>query len=91
MWTDHIQGLYADDGRKEKPEISKPMAAHMITEAEMKPAMAKMESGKVTGNDNTTFELLIALGSLGVEQLTEHSEPCLQVGPRFRKLKSISF
>ncbi|CAI9722432.1 Hypothetical predicted protein [Octopus vulgaris] len=36
------------------------MDVHMITAAEIKPAMDKMESGKATGNDNITFELISA-------------------------------
>ncbi|CAI9741018.1 Hypothetical predicted protein [Octopus vulgaris] len=77
--TDCIKGLYADDGRKDKPEISNPMDGHMITAAEIKQAMDKMKSGKANGNDNIAFEVINALGNFGVKKFRD-SEPFLQLG-----------
>uniref|UniRef100_A0A0L8G2A1 Carbonic anhydrase n=1 Tax=Octopus bimaculoides TaxID=37653 RepID=A0A0L8G2A1_OCTBM len=43
----------------------------MITAAEIKQATDKIKSGKAAGNNNIAFELVNALGSFGVEKLTE--------------------
>lgn len=69
--------LYADDGRKEIPEIGKPMDGHAITVAKIKQAMEKMKAGKAAGNDNIVFELVKVLGHFGAEKLTEIANICL--------------
>ena len=42
-WTNYIKSLYAEEERKGKPEIRKPMEGAMITTVEIKEAIDKMK------------------------------------------------
>ena len=68
-WAEYIRELF-EDNRKEHDVMKKNFACLPIKKDEVREAMRKMKTGKVTGPDGLSIELIEALEEYGIEKVT---------------------
>ena len=70
-WAEYIGELF-EDNRKEHDVLKKNFAGPPIIKDEVREAMRKMKTGKATGPDGLSIELIEALEEYGIEKQTCH-------------------
>ena len=68
-WAEYIGELF-EDNRKEHDVMKKNFAGPPIMKDEVREAMKKMKTGKATGPDGLSIELIEALEEYGIEKVT---------------------
>ena len=68
-WAEYIGELF-EDNRKEHDVMKKNFAGPSIMKDEVREAMRKMKTGKATGPDGLSIELIEALEEFGIEKVT---------------------
>ena len=68
-WAEYIRELF-EDNRKEHDVMKKNFAGPPIMKDEVREAMRKMKTGKATGPDGLSIELIEALEEYGIEKVT---------------------
>ena len=68
-WAEYIGELF-EDNRKEHDVMKKNFAGPLIMKDEVREAMRKMKTGKATGPDGLSIELIEALEEFGIEKVT---------------------
>ena len=68
-WAEYIGELF-EDNRKEHDVMKKNFAGPPIMKDEVREAMRKMKTGKATGPDGLSIELIEALEEFGIEKVT---------------------
>ena len=68
-WAEYIGELF-EDNRKEHDVMKKNFAGPPIMKDEVREAMRKMKTGKATGPDGLSIELIEALEEYGIEKVT---------------------
>ena len=68
-WAEYIGELF-EDNRKEHDVMKKNFAGPPIMKDEVREAMRKMKTGKATGPDGLSIELIKALEEFGIEKVT---------------------
>ena len=68
-WAEYIRELF-EDNRKEHDVIKKKFAGPPTMKDEVRKAMRKMKTGKATGPDGLSIELIEALEEYGIEKVT---------------------
>ena len=68
-WAEYIGELFEDNG-KEHNVMKKNFAGPSIMKDEVREAMRKMKTGKATGPDGLSIELIEALEEYGIEKVT---------------------
>ena len=68
-WAEYIREIF-EDNRKEHDVMKKNFAGPPIMKDEVREAMRKMKTGKATGPDGLSIELIEALEEYGIEKVT---------------------
>ncbi|GFS10001.1 RNA-directed DNA polymerase from mobile element jockey-like [Elysia marginata] len=68
-WAEYIEELF-NDNRKEYDVMKRNLAGPPILKDEVRAAIRKMKSGKATGPDKISVELIEALEDYGIEKTT---------------------
>ncbi|GFR85819.1 transposon TX1 uncharacterized 149 kDa protein [Elysia marginata] len=68
-WAEYIEELF-NDNSKEYDEMKRNFAGPLILKDEVRAAIRKMKSGKATGPDKISVELIEALEDYGIEKTT---------------------
>ena len=69
--AEYIEELFEDNREEEKPKIQKPMEGPPILKDEVRDALKKMKTGKAAGPDGVTVAALSALGTWGLDKITD--------------------